>query len=1202
MSPRRNKGKQKKDEDDDDVVEAALVAQTTETTQVVRKDKQPDVVVDKEVEETTTTTSNTRVGRARTRSRSLSVASESSKGRGEGNEKATTTTRTRSRSLSVASAASAASLSSTTSKNKNSKNKKAKTTSNKEETKKQQQEETKTPTEKGVGSKKKKGGGGNGNSNNKDKHQQQQQEENPSKKKNKKQQQQSPNPNSKPKPPKPIFHANVHRIRDINYIPKPIVCMASYNPPLTGTGTGTSSSSDAGNNASSSSSYIALGRENGCMELMACTKIINSSSTPSTLLYTIGNVPGSIHLKPNIIQWITTTTNTSSNRSLPVCVVGSIDGTIYVVNFESKQITSRITCNGGSIYNITTLQSNCTNLHLPIIAVACHDGSIRIYQVMIGDDGIEDIGGDPYFELLTTLPSASSAVLCLSCTTLIKTTAAKSAGSTSTTTYETALFAGVADGTIRRYNMSVSSKTDSSSSSNPTITISNISPTIRMTCESQGRQFTTTKVWCMEAWNDADESTASIGTRENVTLVTGNSIGRIEIWDGSNGTLQQSIKHNENSADVLCLSVSLAKDTSGGVAAAGAGMKHRIFGSGVDSRVVCIERESRMSGSSSTPSSMVWKLTQAQRPHTHDVNAMAICNIISDQGDNNGNYLNKVLVTGGVDTKICSYYVTEFAKHRPKIIYPWPNGNMLGTTPIRGIGSCVGSSRNGDPPAANDRLLLVQRDVSVDLFQLLSKLDIKAIFKKQKTKFKNYNKNKKGQDAEQPKEDQNQNRGGPAVRSYSQLLGSIELTSSLSAEGDDNENTASSALSTNIVSSCVSKNGQWIAICDAITSCALYELVLEKDDDEDGDGQMYYKPRRFQLPSEFLEQNLSIVSLKFVNCKTTSGEGGRYTHTLVAVDSTGQAHMINLITSITSSSIGEDDEEGSSNSETATGRATTVEYYKLFMPHAVAKNTDNDGDTIMGSSPAPKYTWPRLPIHDVISTYGKHLEGEDDSQTSCWMATLRHTSHHSIEIYQQVRNESNGSFVYRHYWTLPTLGSGGKIADRPTSMCFLKLSGKEKSKSILCLAVATASSRVYIFDVQSQKLHPWSEEQMHSKQQLPCLPMDAVINHHDFCKEYPIRLTVNPSDQSKLIVVRFSNDVLFLDLIVLHAARNRARKVISGMALANSNCNSAMLACHPCDMKVMIAQFSPDQIFPTFGWYSNGPHSCNLNDISQPLS
>ena len=522
----------------------------------------------------------------------------------------------------------------------------------------------------------------------------------------------------KTKPPPPIFHANVHRVRDINYIPKPIVCMATYN--------GKSS-------RSSSSSYIAIGRDDGCMELMACTTITNSSNTKSTLTYTLGNVPGSINLKPNVIQWVTTSGGVGGS-SLPVCVVGSVDGTIYVVNFESKQITSRIACGGGSIYNITTLTSSGIDVGLPIIAVACHDGSTRIYQVMMTASGDNDEaagGSDPYFELLTTLPSTSSAVLCLSWTTIGNKTADQNV-------YETALFAGVADGTIRRYNMTVSVGTNSSGSdgSSPSISISKVSPAIRMTCESQGRQFTTTKVWCMEAWDNNSETMANAhsnsSNNDNVTLVTGNSIGRIEIWDGTSGTLQQSIKHNENSADVLCLSTSISTGSS----SLSSTSKHRIFASGVDSRVVCIEREVN---STPTATSMGWKLTQAQRPHTHDVKAMAICHLDDGSSEADSSYLKNVLVTGGVDTKLCSYYVTEFAKHRPKIMYPWPNGNMLGTTPIRGIGSCQSSGENGSQTqnatnANNDRIMLVQRATSVDLYQLFSKHEIKAMHKRKKRK------------------------------------------------------------------------------------------------------------------------------------------------------------------------------------------------------------------------------------------------------------------------------------------------------------------------------------------------------------------------------------------------------------------------------------------------------------------------------------
>jgi hypothetical protein len=62
------------------------------------------------------------------------------------------------------------------------------------------------------------------------------------------------------------------------------------------------------------------------------------------------------------------------------------------------------------------------------------------------------------------------------------------------------------------------------------------------------------------------------------------------------------------------------------------------------------------------------------------------------------------------------------------------------------------------------------------------------------------------------------------------------------------------------------------------------------------------------------------------------------------------------------------------------------------------------------------------------------------------------------------------------------------------------------------LAVATSSSAVYIFDLVTQKLAPWSEEQGFPLQTLP----NELANR----KEYPLRLSVNPSDPTKLIMVR----------------------------------------------------------------------------------
>jgi U3 small nucleolar RNA-associated protein 4 len=116
-----------------------------------------------------------------------------------------------------------------------------------------------------------------------------------------------------------------------------------------------------------------------------------------------------------------------------------------------------------------------------------------------------------------------------------------------------------------------------------------------MTVESYGRT-TPTRVWTLKALADG-------------TIVSGDSLGHVQLWDGITGMLLQCFDQNDNNTDVLLLAVSANEC--------------RVFASGVDSRVICVERSVTIPLVSSGPPK--WVMTRAQRTHTHDVKAMAMC-------------------------------------------------------------------------------------------------------------------------------------------------------------------------------------------------------------------------------------------------------------------------------------------------------------------------------------------------------------------------------------------------------------------------------------------------------------------------------------------------------------------------------------------------------------------------------------------------
>lgn len=97
-----------------------------------------------------------------------------------------------------------------------------------------------------------------------------------------------------------------------------------------------------------------------------------------------------------------------------------------------------------------------------------------------------------------------------------------------------------------------------------------------------------------------------------------------------------------------------------------------IFASGVDSKLLCLKRLVAPAPASSahhygraeapaTEEATRWVQAASNRAHSHDVLALAIVEHLSRKGT-----LHPVLVSGGKDTKICTYSVPDFATTRPR--------------------------------------------------------------------------------------------------------------------------------------------------------------------------------------------------------------------------------------------------------------------------------------------------------------------------------------------------------------------------------------------------------------------------------------------------------------------------------------------------------------------------------------------------------
>lgn len=166
---------------------------------------------------------------------------------------------------------------------------------------------------------------------------------------------------------------------------------------------------------------------------------------------------------------------------------------------------------------------------------------------------------------------------------------------------------------------------------------------------------------------DKDTLVWSIADIDDGHFVSGDSGGKIQIWDSYHGTLVQSFQLHL--ADILSVVVSADKKT--------------IFAGGIDQKVVCLKRVSHKA------SQVGWVQSGEVIAHTHDIRALALSR-------------KNCLVSGGVDTTLVVYDQYNFKKVSCEVIYPFPLASSVCHL------------------ATESEQLLHQRNTSVDLWQLSS--------------------------------------------------------------------------------------------------------------------------------------------------------------------------------------------------------------------------------------------------------------------------------------------------------------------------------------------------------------------------------------------------------------------------------------------------------------------------------------------------
>ena len=121
--------------------------------------------------------------------------------------------------------------------------------------------------------------------------------------------------------------------------------------------------------------------------------------------------------------------------------------------------------------------------------------------------------------------------------------------------------------------------------------------------------------------------------RSDFSIVTANSLGSVQVWNGEQGTLRQSFKLH--SADVLTLAVSKEEDV--------------VFAAGVDHQIIRLQRVTE-DGSNS------WVHSGSVRAHSHDVKSLAVSS-------------NGLLASAGIDTRLVVYDCDTFGRIEETVKY-----------------------------------------------------------------------------------------------------------------------------------------------------------------------------------------------------------------------------------------------------------------------------------------------------------------------------------------------------------------------------------------------------------------------------------------------------------------------------------------------------------------------------------------------------
>eukprot|EP00898_Chlorokybus_atmophyticus_P002048 jgi/Chlat1/2844/Chrsp194S03000 len=255
------------------------------------------------------------------------------------------------------------------------------------------------------------------------------------------------------------------------------------------------------------------------------------------------------------------------------------------------------------------------------LAIACEDGAVRLFNT--GSTEVVNVASPLEFKRAFTRVQDARAL--------------------SVAWHPSAerIYSGASDGCIRCWSVRIGQEL------------------LRITAGGGGVDTSTPLVWALQVLRDG-------------TVVSGDSTGRTQFWDGQLGTLLQA--QQRHTADVLALATSASGND--------------VFSAGVDGQVVMFSRLHNSGDATLSDAGAVregeWAFVEARRAHSHDIRALTVATPAApdpstSSSDGSGNLkqrrnslLGGRLVSGGNDAILTTYAVDGFASYRPQQVSSAP--------------------------------------------------------------------------------------------------------------------------------------------------------------------------------------------------------------------------------------------------------------------------------------------------------------------------------------------------------------------------------------------------------------------------------------------------------------------------------------------------------------------------------------------------